>query len=433
LIKIKNTVSENRERLVRTYNIHPDLGSIGHFLAENGIEKIDEFRVRPGIPLRSMLGERLRSVEDILEKMDGRAAFEYKYDGLRVQAHIINENGKFDIRLFSRQLEDISDQFPDVRKSIEKQFRGIDAIVEGECVPLDPEYGSFLPFQVISRRRGRKYDIVEKVEEIPVIFVIFDCLYRNGEDLTETPYLGRRDAIKDLFGSIDEEISMERGIALSRMELVEDPSTGWSFFEKALEDGCEGIMAKNPGDCSIYRAGSRGWLWIKYKQDYRTELSDTLDLVVVGAYHGTGRRKGTYGALLMAVFDQEEGKFRTICKLGSGFNDSHLADIVEIIDRIRGRREDVWKNVDSRMEPDVFANPEIVMEVLGAEITFSPIHTCSYGKIKKDSGLAIRFPRFTGRFRTDKGPYDATTDEEIRKMYNSQKKTMTSVSDDESS
>lgn len=422
LENLKKGVLENREKLVRIFNIHPDLGSIGKRLVETGIDKVTGIGVRPGIPLRSMLGERLSSVEDILEKMGGSSAFEYKYDGLRVQVHICIKDGNREVRLFSRQLEDITDQFPDVKSSIENGFRGNEAIVEGECVPLDPEKEGFLPFQVISRRRGRKYELTEKIEEIPVLLVVFDCLYSNGMDMTRQPYIKRREELASVFPGIDQSIEKKLGLALSRMQVVEDPEQGYDFFDSALRDGCEGIMAKSVSEQSIYQAGSRGWLWIKYKQDYRTELSDTLDLVVIGAFHGTGRRKGTYGALLMAAFDKERGIFRTVCKLGSGFNDEHLAILVDEINALKGPRELVWKNVDSKKEPDIHVRPELVLEVLAAEITFSPVHTCSFGKMKENAGLALRFPRFTGRFRRDKGPMDATTEGEVMSLYSSQRK-----------
>ncbi len=420
---LKGKINENRAKLVRTFNVHPDLGSIGRMLSEKGMDLVLEIGVIPGIPLRSMLGERLTSVEDILEKMGGTSAFEFKYDGLRVQVHIFNENGNTRIKLFSRQLEDITDQFPDVRSSLEKSFQGVDGIVEGECVPVDTDTGAFLPFQVISRRRGRKYDLDEKIEEIPVLFVMFDCLFMNGEDMTNRPYLSRRNAIEELFPGVDQEIVQERGLSLSNMEVIIDPEVGNTFFEKALEKGCEGIMAKNISDSSIYQAGSRGWLWVRYKNDYRSELSDTLDLVIVGAFYGKGRRKGTYGALLMATWDEKESIFRTVCKLGSGFNDENLTYLIGQVDEVKGDKVSVWKNVRSEIDPDVYTRPELVLEVLAAEITFSPIHTCSFNRLRSGAGLALRFPRFTGRFRKDKGPTDATTDDEVVSMYSSQKKT----------
>jgi DNA ligase-1 len=422
LMILRDTVQRNRERIVRSYNIHPDLGYISRKYFEKGMTVANEINVQPGIPLRAMLGERLTSVGNILEKMKGTAAFEYKYDGLRIQAHLFRKDDDLSIRLYSRQLEDLTEQFPDVADYLKSSFTGIDTIIEGECVPIDQNTGDLLPFQLISQRRGRKYDLGNKMDEIPVAFVIFDCLYANGSDMTEIPYLERRDELKKIFSDLFEDIDIDKGISLSKMEIIENEEDGEEFFQKALQDGCEGIMAKSVSKDSIYQAGNRGWLWIKYKRDYRSELSDTLDLVAIGAFHGTGRRRGTYGALLMACYDQKEGAFKSVCKLGSGFNDEHLSILVDQVDSLKGSRREVWKNVDCKMEPDVYMLPSMVMEVLGAEITFSPMHTCSFGRLKDDSGLALRFPRFTGRFRDDKGPTDATTESEIESMYRSQTK-----------
>jgi DNA ligase-1 len=179
-------------------------------------------------------------------------------------------------------------------------------------------------------------------------------------------------------------------------------------------------MAKAVGPDSVYRAGSRGFLWIKYKKEYRSEMTDTVDLVVVGAFAGRGKRKGVYGALLMAVFNPESEVFETVCKLGSGFDDATLAKLPELLEKYRTKERP--QRANSKMEADFWFEPGIVLEVLGAELTVSPIHTASYSKIRKDSGLAIRFPRFTGRFREDKGPREATTTQELEHMYSKQLK-----------
>lgn len=418
----KEKVAREREAIVRAYNIYPDLGSISCRIAKEGIASIRGISVTPSVPLRSMLGERLTSMKDILDKLGGRAALEYKYDGLRIQAHLFKENGKRRINLFSRQLENVTEQFPDIIEALDSSFDGEEAIVEGECVPIEADTGELLPFQLVSRRRGRKTDIDEKIEEVPVQLILFDCLFSNGRDMTTVPYLDRREEISKVFPSISGSVTSGSRISLSKMIIADNEKDGEDFFMRSLDDGGEGIMAKSISEDSFYQAGSRGWNWIKYKKDYRTELSDTLDLVVVGAFHGSGRRKGTYGALLMAVYSPGEGRFKTICKLGSGLNDKDLEDLVGKLDLIKGERNIVWKNVESKIVPDIHVSPTMVMEVLGAEITFSPVHTCSFGKKRDGAGFALRFPRFTGRFRDDKDPYDATTEKEIESMYELQVK-----------
>ncbi|MCG7843866.1 MAG: DNA ligase, partial [Methanomassiliicoccales archaeon] len=162
------------------------------------------------------------------------------------------------------------------------------------------------------------------------------------------------------------------------------------------------------------------FLWIKYKKEYRSEMNDTVDLAVVGAFAGRGKRKGFYGALLMATYDEGSDTFQTVSKLGSGFDDANLAALLEML--TNDRLAEKHHLVDSKMVADYWFQPRLVLEVRGAEITLSPIHTCSYGAIRKDAGLAIRFPRFTGRFRDDKEGREATTSQELLHMYQAQLK-----------
>jgi len=190
------------------------------------------------------------------------------------------------------------------------------------------------------------------------------------------------------------------------------------FFDSALQIGGEGLVAKALE--STYEAGARGYQWIKFKRDYAAAMSDTVDLVIVGAFAGRGKRAGTYGALLMAAYDNGADMFRTVCKLGSGFDDSTLASLPE---RLRAHRVPYMPaRVDSKVEADAWFEPTVVLEVLGAEITLSPVHTGGQDFVRKGAGFAIRFPRFTGRWREDKGSEDATTVAEIQGMYERQQK-----------
>ncbi len=399
---------EDRERVERAYNIFPDMGRIAKVLAEKGMDGLDEIKIKVGVPIRAMLAERLRSLPEIIDKMGGKAAFEYKYDGIRIQAHISE-----DVKLFSRHLEDMTEQFPDVAGALRNAFRGKEAIVEGEAVPVDMSTGEMLPFQVVSHRRGRKYGLKKAVEEYPVVMFLFDALYLDGKDLTLMPYLKRREALAEAFDLSDR-------VKISEVLITGDAEEAERFFNEAIDVGCEGIMAKSISEDSIYRAGARGFLWIKYKKDYRSEMSDTVDLVPVGAFMGRGRRAGKYGALLMAAYNPDRDMFETVCKLGSGFTDEDLDSLPAIFEPYIS--EERHARVDSKMEPDVWFVPNFVLEVLGAEISLSPNHTCGYGLIKEGAGLAIRFPRFTGNWRKDKGPEDATTTDEIIRMYEMQKK-----------
>lgn len=400
---------EHRDEIERAYNVCSDLGRVSKTLAEDGLDGMKNIHLKVGVPIRAMLAERLSALEEILEKTGGRAAFEYKYDGLRLQAHISQEK----VELFSRRLENMTDQFPEFKKNLADVFKGKEAILEGECVPVDENTGAFLPFQMVSHRRGRKYGLREAQEEFPVHLILFDCLYLDGRDLTNETYEKRRKQLKKA-------VKPSESIMLSEVLVTDKADQAEEFFHKSIEDGSEGLIAKSLE--SFYTAGSRGWNWIKYKKDYKSEMSDTVDLVVVGAFAGRGRRAGTYGALLMASYDEEEDRFKTICKLGSGFDDEMLLALPKKLEEYK--TDKVHTKVESKLEADFWFEPAVVLEVLGAEITISPSHTVGMGLKKKDAGLAIRFPRFTGRWRDDKGPQEATTVRELIGMYESQLKTL---------
>ena len=399
-----------RDVLERAYTKRPDLGFIAKELASNGIEAIKSIRIQVGIPILPMLAERLSDPAEILEKLGGSCLAEYKYDGERVQAHRKGDK----VWLFSRRLENITSHYPDVVNYM-LTLKGEEFIVEGEIVAYNPDTGDMLPFQELMHRR-RKYDVKKAMEEYPVRVYLFDAIYLNGEELIERPLPERRKILESLRPENSE------NILLSNARIVDNVKELMLFFEEAISEGCEGVMCKSISSQSVYQMGARGWLWIKFKRDYRMEMTDTVDLVVVGAFHGRGKRAGTYGALLMAAYDPDTDTFKTVCKVGSGFTDEDLANLPKMLEpyRIPHRHP----RVVSKLEADVWFVPAVVLEVIGAEITLSPLHTCALGKVEPDSGLAIRFPRFTGRYRVDKKPEQATTEAELIEMYKSQKKTV---------
>ena len=399
---------ETRELVERAYNISSDLGRVAKVLAEEGLEGVKKFRVVVGNPIRPMLAERLSSPEEILEKLGGKCVAEYKYDGERIQAHKRGD----EVILFSRRLEDISDQYPDAIELLRRHVLAKEAIVEGECVAVNPDTGEMMPFQELMHRR-RKYGIGKAMEEYPVSLFMFDALYVDGKDLTLEPYPVRRKTLESIIQE-GERIKIAKSITTGDVKELEN------FFLEAIENGCEGLMCKSTAHDSIYQAGARGWLWIKYKRDYKSEMTDTVDLVVVGAFHGRGKRAGTYGALLLAAYNPENDTFETVCKCGTGFTDEDLAKLPEMMKKHVIPHK--HPRVNSLIEADVWFEPKTVIEVLGAEITLSPIHTCAQNKIRQGNGLAIRFPRFTGNYRLDKAAEDATTSNEIVEMYQKQLK-----------
>ena len=287
-----------------------------------------------------------------------------------------------------------------------------EAILECECVAVDVDTGEMRPFQELMHRR-RKYGIEKAIEDYPVSLFMFEALYVDGKDLTLEPYPLRRKTLVKIIREGDR-------VKLAHNIIARDAKELEKFFLKAIEDGCEGLVCKSIAKDSVYQAGARGWLWIKYKRDYKSEMRDTVDLVVVGAFHGRGKRAGTYGALLLAAYDSENDIFETVTKCGTGFTDEDLAKLPNMMQKHVVSHKP--PRVNSMFEADVWFEPFVAIEILGAEITLSPIHTCAMDIVRKGSGLAIRFPRFTGKYRLDKAAEDATTVAEIVEMYRNQLK-----------
>ncbi len=393
-----------RPVLERAYNICCDLGQVAAILARGGLAAVEQLQVRPGNPVRAMLAQRLSDGAEILAKLGGQCAAEYKYDGVRVQAHRTADGA---IELFTRRLERVSSQFPDVVELLAAGLGPAEAIVEGEVVAFDPSAGELHPFQEVMFRR-RKHGIAEAVRDVPVGLFCFELLFADGKDLTTWSYPQRR-------ARLAEAITVSPRLRLTTATQVSDPAALEAAFEQAVTDGCEGLVCKSVSPAASYQAGARGWLWIKLKRDYRTELSDTVDLAVVGAFAGRGRRRGLYGALLLAAYDPAADVFRSVSKCGTGFSDADLAALPARLAPLA--RPHKPARVDARQEADFWFEPGLVLEILSAELTLSPNYTAGWGQIKEQAGLAMRFPRFTGRWRDDKAATDATTTGELIDLY----------------
>ena len=395
---------KDRPVLERAYNICCDLGLVAGTLASGGLAAVENLRVQPGNPVRVMLAQRLSDAGEILARLGGQCTAEYKYDGMRLQVHR-TADGR--IELFTRRQERVSSQFPDVVELLQDGLVPREAILEGEVVAYDAAAGELRPFQEVMFRR-RKHGIAEAARDVPVALFCFELLYADGRDLTRLSYLDRR-------AQLAEAVTLSDRLRLTTALDVGTAPALDAAFEQAVADGSEGLVCKSSSPEAIYQAGARGWLWIKLKRDYRTELADTVDLVVVGAYAGRGRRRGTYGAVLLAAYDPEAETYQTVGRCGTGFSDAELAALpARLAPHIRTQRP---ARVDSRVPADVWFEPSVVVEVLSAELTLSPNHTAGWGQLKDDAGLSMRFPRFTGRWRDDKEPQDATTSQQLVELY----------------
>ena len=396
----------NRQVLENAYNVSSDLGSVAKLLASKGLQAVRSIKITLFKPIRPMLAERIKTAEEALERMESRAGVEYKLDGERVQVH----KGRDKAELFSRRLEKITSHYPDVANAV--MSIKSEVILEGEVVAVNSETEEYLPFQELMHRR-RKYGVKEAMENYPVVMNFFDVLYIDGRSKTDLTYMERRTLLKKIISGIK-----SSKVRLIKQTVATKPFQIERFMAAAIENGCEGVMIKHIS--STYRAGARGYAWVKLKREYRSDLVDTLDLVIVGALHGRGRRAGKYGALLLAAYDHKTDMFRSATKVGTGFTDVHIEQFYKELEKhIVNQRH---ARVDTGMEMDVWFEPKIVIEVIASEITLSPSHTAAKNTIRSGYGLALRFPKFTGKIRDDKKPEDATTVEEIVAMYKRQLK-----------
>jgi DNA ligase 1 len=396
----------NRQVLENAYNVSSDLGTVARLLATKGLEAVSSIKITLFKPIRPMLAERIRTAEEALERMGSRAAVEYKLDGERVQVH----KGKDRVELFSRRLEKITSHYPDIANAL-KSIKS-EVILEGEVVAINIETEEYLPFQELMHRR-RKYGVEEAMESYPVVMNFFDVLYFDGKSKTEVSYMDRRKLLKKIVDRIQ-----NSKLNLIKQTIVTEPYEIDRFMAAAIENGCEGVMIKHLS--STYRAGAREYAWVKLKREYTSDFADTLDLVIVGALYGRGRRAGKYGALLLAAYDHNTDMFRSVTKVGTGFTDVHIEQFYKDLEKhIVGQRH---ARVDTGMEMDVWFEPKIVIEVIASEITMSPSHTAAKNTIRPGYGLALRFPKFTGKIRDDKKPEDATTVDEILAVYKRQLK-----------
>jgi len=397
---------EKRHQIENAYNVSSDLGKVAQVISEEGINGVEKFQISVFNPVRPMLADRVKSESEALEKMGEKFAAEYKLDGERVQVHLKNKQ----VILFSRRLENITKFYPDIVENISKSLKTREAILEAEAVAVNENTGEFLPFQELMHRR-RKYNLDRAVSEIPITLNFFDVLYFDGKNCLDLPYEERRKNLEEI-------VAEDKFAKLVPMVTVTSDSEIEDFLENSINSGCEGLMLKSLE--GQYRAGMRGSNWLKLKREYRNELGDSLDLVVIGAFFGRGRRTGRYGTLLVATYNDENDTFSSICKVGTGFTDENLDQLYQIL----SNKVTLKKNqkIDSGIESDVWFDPELVIEVVASEITLSPIHKTATNIIRKGSGLALRFPKFTGKIRIEKSAENASTDREIVALYQGQVK-----------
>lgn len=385
--------------LEKAYQVLPDVGKLAREVKVNGIEDAVK-NVTPviGIPIMPMLPQRLKSPAEMVKKM-GRVSVEPKFDGLRAQIHFKKGSRP---RAFTRNLNEISEMFPELSK-LEKYLTANSVILDSEAIGVDEKTKRFADFQTTMNRR-RKHNIEESAKSIPLRFQIFDVMYRNGKNLMNEPYSERRKVLEKLFKKNDI-------FVLDETLFTEDPLEIKGKHHELVSRGLEGVIVKNIA--SRYVPGRTGWRWVKMKEAEEAEgkLADTVDAVIMGYTRGRGKRASFgVGQFLAGVRSGE--KILSITKVGTGLTDSQFKELNERLQKITSNEKPKDYEVHKDLEPDYWVLPEIVVELAADELTKSPKHT---------AGLALRFPRLV-KFRDDKSSRQATTLEEIKKLYKLQKK-----------
>jgi DNA ligase 1 len=397
-----------RKVLEGAYNRTSALGLVGKIFKDGGLKEVEKLKVRVGFPIRSELCERLPTPEKVIEKM-GKVDAQYKYDGFRVQIH---KNGN-DVRMFSRNLEDMTHMFPELIEGAKKQIKVKTAILDTEALAYQPESEEFLPFQETTKRR-RKHNIEEVAKSLPLKAFVFDILYADGKSLIDEPQSARMKVLEKVVEKGDVLLASPGGVITDAKKLQ-------LMLDDAISKGLEGVVVKRVD--SLYEAGGRNFNWVKLKRHSSGELHDTIDCVILGYVYGKGKRTAFgAGALLVGVYDKDKDEFVSVTRIGTGLSDEEWRSIK---DRAKGLEVDHKPaRVNSLIVPSVWVKPEIVIEVLADEITRSPLHTAGAvldGEVK-EPGYALRFPRLVNFRDRDKKPEDATSVKELIAMYRQQGK-----------
>lgn len=403
-----------RKEIEHAYNICADLGLVAHTLKQDGIEGIRSMRIHVGIPIRPAAAERLNSPAEVIEKL-GESVAQPKLDGFRVQVHLKKNDSKTEIEFFSRNLLDMSSMFPDLKEAVERlsaENLFIESLIcEGEAIVFDEETEVFLPFQETVKRK-RKHDVEQLSQDLPLRLYIFDILYLNGRSLLAETHHARRAILENILSKkqdVQLQIIDEKKVATAQ-ELE-------SYFLKNIHAGLEGLVVKR--EDALYQPGKRNFNWIKLKRHARGKLVDTIDCVILGYYYGKGKRAHFgIGAFLVGVYNEQEDMFQSVAKVGTGMTDEEWRNLKKQCESIRKDSKPANVEVVKDLYPDVWVIPTIVCTIQSDEITLSPAHTA--GKIEKENGYALRFPRFI-MYRDDKSAQDATTVQELLKLYALQK------------
>ncbi|XP_049603673.1 DNA ligase 1 [Syngnathus scovelli] len=405
-------IEEKSLILKQTYCEMPNYDILLPVLLREGIDQLpNHCKLTPGVPLRPMLAHPTKGVGEVMKRFD-EAAFtcEYKYDGERAQIHVL-ESGE--VRIFSRNQEDNTSKYPDIISRIPKVKKDsvVSCVLDAEAVAWDQEKKQIQPFQVLTTRKRKDVDAADI--KVQVCVYAFDLLYLNGESLVRQPLRRRRELLRESFDQAEGEFVFARFIDSDNTDTIAE------FLEQSVRDSCEGLMVKTLEKDATYEIAKRSHNWLKLKKDYLEGVGDTVDLCVIGAYLGKGKRTGTYGGFLLACYDQDNEEFQSVCKIGTGFKDEDLEQHHKFLKEHILDKPRPYYRVDQSAEPDVWLDAVQVWEVKCADLSLSPVYKAAMGMVDPEKGISLRFPRFL-RVRDDKKPEDATSGAQIADLYNKQ-------------
>jgi DNA ligase-1 len=371
-----------------------------------------KFHLTVGIPVLPMLAKPAKSTDEIKKRMDdAELTCEYKYDGERAQIHRKPDGT---VQIFSRNVKEMTPQYKDIIPLILEHVDAESFIIDSEVVAYDVEKQIILPFQTLMHRSRKGTD---EVSPIQVCIFAFDLIYVDGEWLDSRPLFERRSELHRIVKPVEGQFQTAKYLDTDIDHMRE-------FFDEAVTNRTEGLMIKVRD--SVYEPGKRSQHWAKLKKDYvkgfgtaeESSVSDSFDVVVVGATMGKGKRAGLYGAYLVAVWNEDCGRFQTICEVGTGFSDQVLADFTEFFKTKVVERPPSGVQY-GKSSPQFYIEPTVVWEIGAADITVSPTSACCWGDVQDNAGISLRFGRFQ-RVREDKEPRHCTSAHQVLEMYNDQ-------------
>ena len=406
-----------RAAIEQAFNVYPDIGYIAKLVRKSGLVALSDINLEVGVPFKVQLCQRVNDPAEILERHGGKTAAEPKLDGTRVQLHFVRDQKKvaassnplfefyqsdnFFAKTFTRNLEETTHQYPEIIKKV-ATLKAHSLILDGEAIGVDSKTGETLPFQKTITRK-RKHGVEAALSQVQLLYVVFDLLYCDGRSLLKEPLQKRRQLLAQLVPERSTVGKLTGGeIVLGEQQIISSKEILENYFKEYVKGGGEGLVCKDV--TATYRAGGRGYTWIKLKNLEETNLTDTIDCLVMGLYKGRGKRnKFGVGAFLVGVLDQKEDCFKTIAKIGTGLTDKEWEKLAGMGKRLHV--EDMPKNylVPKELTPDVWFSPKLIVSIRADNITQSPLHS---------AGKALRFPRLMA-WREDKAPSDATSLREV--------------------